>query len=87
MRSDSTLHRTEIQWERREPVSHTVQEALREVEGCSATDLDPLAEYVDPDALEAFFTGTPAELARRGLTFEYVGHTVHVDGSGQVIVD
>ena len=87
MRSDSALHRSEIDWDRREPVSHTVQAALSDVEDCSATELDPLAEYVDPDALEAFFAGTPAERANRSLTFEYDDHTVHVDGTGRVIVD
>ncbi|MFC7256259.1 HalOD1 output domain-containing protein [Haloplanus litoreus] len=87
MQADSTLHRSEIDWDRREPVSFTVQAALSDVEGCAPTDLDPLADYVDPDALEAFFTGTPDELAVRSLTFEYDDHTVHVDGAGQIIVD
>jgi len=87
LRSDSTLHRAEIDWDRREPVSHTVQAALSDVEECSATELDPLADYVDPDALEAFFAGTPAERGDRSLTFEYGEYTVHVDGTGRVIVD
>ncbi|MFB6255147.1 MAG: HalOD1 output domain-containing protein [Haloplanus sp.] len=77
-------HRLEIDWDRREPVSFAVQTALAEVEGCSPMELDPLADYVDPDALEAFFGGPAAEVATRGLSFEYEGYTVHVDGAGHV---
>jgi len=76
--------RLEIDWDRREPVSFAVQTALGEVEECSPVDLDPLADYVDPDALEAFFSGPPDEVATRSLTFEYGRHTVHIDGAGYV---
>jgi len=77
-------HQLEIDWDRREPVSFTVQTALADVEDCSPVDLAPLADYVDPDALEAFFGGSPAEVATRSLSFDYQGHSVHVDGAGHV---
>jgi hypothetical protein len=80
-------HRLEIDWDRREPVSFTVQSALGDIEGCSAVDLDPLADYVDPDALEAFFSGPAAAVATRSLSFEYEGYTVHVDGTGHVSIN
>jgi hypothetical protein len=80
-------HRREIDWDRREPVSFAVQAALGDVEGRSATELAPLAEYVDPDALEAFFSGPPSDVATRSLTFEYEDHTVRVDGAGHVRID
>jgi len=80
-------HQYTIDWDRREPVSFAVQAALGELEDCSPTELAPLADYVDPDALEAFFRGTPADVATRSLTFEYEGYTVHVDGSGRVRID
>ena len=83
----TTPHQLEIDWDRREPVSFTVQTALADVEGCSAVDLDPLADYVDPDALEAFFCGSPAEVATRNLSFDYEGYTVHVDGTGYVRIN
>jgi len=76
-----------IDWERREPVSFAVQAALVEIEDCSPTELAPLADYVDPDALEAFFSGPSADVATRSLTFEYEGYTVHVDGGGRVCID
>jgi len=77
----------EIDWDRREPVSFAIQTALGEVEDCSPIDLDPLADYVDPDALEAFFSGPTADVATRSLTFEYEGYTVSVDGAGHVRID
>lgn len=83
----TTPHRLEIDWDRREPVSFAVQTALGQVEDCSPVELAPLADYVDPDALEAFFSGSPAEVATRSLTFEYESHTVTVDGTGHVRID
>jgi len=80
-------HQHEIDWDRREPVSFAVQAALGELEDCSPTELAPLAEYVDPDALEAFFSGSAAEVATRSLTFEYEGYTIHVDGGGRVRIN
>jgi len=80
-------HRREIDWDRREPISFAVQAALGDVDDRSATELVPLAEYVDPDALESFFSGPPADVATRSLTFEYEDHTVHVDGAGHVQID
>jgi hypothetical protein len=83
----TTPHRSDIDWDRREPVSFAVQTALGDVEDCSAVELDPLADYVDPDALEAFFSGPSAEVATRSLSFEYEDHTVHVDGAGHVLIN
>ncbi|MFB6195614.1 MAG: HalOD1 output domain-containing protein [Haloplanus sp.] len=83
----ATRNREEIDWSRREPVSMAIQQALDHVEDRPATDMAPLADYVDPDALEAFFTGDPDELATRSVTFEYEDQTVHVDGAGYVLID
>jgi hypothetical protein len=80
-------HQHTINWDRREPVSFAIQTALGELEDCSPTEMAPLADYVDPDALETFFSGPPAEVATRSLTFEYEGYTVRVDGSGHVHID
>lgn len=80
-------HQVEIDWDRREPVSFAVQTALGDVESCPPGDLEPLAYHVDPDALEAFFSGPPAEVATRSLSFEYEDHTVTVDGAGRVRIN
>lgn len=80
-------HRVDIDWERREPVSFAIQRALSEVENCEAVEIDPLADYVDPDALEAFFSGADDDVATRDLSFAYADYTVYVDGTGYVRVD
>ncbi|MFC7135555.1 HalOD1 output domain-containing protein [Halobaculum litoreum] len=41
-----------------EPVSVRVVECVAEATGLDATDLDPLYEVVDPDALDALFPRT-----------------------------
>jgi hypothetical protein len=80
-------HKVAIEWDRREPVSYTVQVALSDVVECEPTELDPLADYVDPDALEAFFSGQEGDRSARSVTFEYDGYTVRIEGDGQVLVD
>jgi hypothetical protein len=79
--------RTEIDWDRREPVSFAVQTLLGEVENRPATELDPLADYIDPDALEALFTGDPEGQGPRSVAFEYDDYTVRVSGLGHVTVE
>jgi hypothetical protein len=83
----SVPHRVDIDWERREPVSSAIQTALSEVENCAAIELDPLADHVDPDALEAFFSGADDDVAARNLSFAYGDYTVYVDGAGYVRID
>lgn len=82
---DAVRHRETIDWSHREPVSSAVLAAVQSVDGRSPRELDPLAHYVDPDALEALFTGAD-EPTPRQFSFEYDGHTVHVDGAGHVSV-
>ena len=84
--ADVDQTRTDIDWSRREPVSFAIQTALAKIEDRSVTELDPLADYVDPDALEAFFDHGDDRSGRR-LSFEYDGHVVHVDGAGHVAVE
>lgn len=38
-----------------EPVSHTVIAAVSEVTNCDPIELDPLYEYIDPEALDTIF--------------------------------
>lgn len=57
-----------------------VVEAVADREGVAPTDLPPLAEAVDPEALDAVVG------EGRRLAFEYVGYnvTAHPDGSVSV---
>lgn len=64
-----------------EPVSMTVVDAVAGEAGVVPTELPPLAECIDPDALDVLvctggFTGD--------VEFTYHGYRVRVTGEGQV---
>jgi hypothetical protein len=73
---------------RRYPISAAVVDAVSEAVGEGPTSLAPLAERIDPDALESLFddSGGPNAPAERLLVFRYCGCTVAVDGDGEVSV-
>lgn len=56
--------------------------AIANEENVSPADLDPLAETVDPEAIDALFGGD----AVRELTFCYAGYEVTMDGDGRVAI-
>jgi hypothetical protein len=50
-------------------------------------DQSPLYDAVDPDALDALFAPTRQASVRNGLVrFEFVGYTVEVRSTGEVVV-
>jgi hypothetical protein len=63
-----------------------IVEAVAEAEGVEPVTLDPpLAEVVDPDAVERLVEGSTASDLE--VRFTYRGHDVVVDDSGRVQVD
>lgn len=64
------------------PVSQTVLRALMTVHDGDATDLKPLYDVIDPDALDALFRGPNPGT----VTFEYEGYTVVVRENAEVVV-
>lgn len=85
-RAKVVRHREPIDWAAREPVSSAVLRAVQSVDDRSLMELDPLAGYVDPDALEAFFDAGDDGADTRHVSFEYDDYTVHVDGAGHVSI-
>lgn len=66
-----------------ESVTEAVVAAVAEAEGADPTDLDPLFGVIDPDALEALVApGIDGHVA-----FDYHGHRVVVEGTGDVRLD
>ncbi|WP_254534059.1 HalOD1 output domain-containing protein [Natrinema gelatinilyticum] len=70
--------------------SHTVEkllsirviETVAEREGVAPTDLPPLYDVIDPEALDSIFT------ARRGhLVFPYYGYRITVSGDRRLEID
>lgn len=62
-----------------ETVCEAVYTAVATVEACSALDLDPLGESVDPDALNALFP-VDGRNEQCHLTLQYCGYELHVTG-------
>ncbi|UWG48500.1 Uncharacterized protein HSRCO_2231 [Halanaeroarchaeum sp. HSR-CO] len=66
------------------PTSLAVVAATATVSNVETTDLDPLFESVDPDALDALTTSQDRETTGLRISFDYEGRTVTVDGHGWV---
>ena len=69
--------------------TEAVVDAIAEVHDCEPTDLPPLNDVLDSEALDGLFTDTPGGHTRRDghLQFRYCDCTVIVLGSGKVVVD
>lgn len=68
-----------------EPPSTRIAYRLAEEVGVAVEELRPLAESVDPEALDSIFDQRGAENAY--VTFRHEDHTITVTGSGDVLVD
>lgn len=69
--------------------TEAVVDAVAEVHDCEPTDLPPLNDVLDSEALDGLFTDTPGGRTRRDghLHFRYCDCIVVVSGSGEVVVD
>lgn len=74
-----------------QPVSSKVVESVAALEEVDPVDLDErLNNVVDPDALDALFSGRGDESGsdrRASVTFSYCGYMVIVRGSGEVTIE
>lgn len=63
-------------------LSNAVVQAVADADGVDETELEkPLADVIDPDALDRLFRDSTGS-----LSFRYLGYTVNVDHSGTVDV-
>lgn len=77
------------EWESDESPGARVVDALAAVTGKSPTQLRPLYEVIDPDALDRFLDDAPIAPDRspdRAVSFRYEGCTVTVRGDGRILV-
>ncbi|WP_170977470.1 HalOD1 output domain-containing protein [Halorussus salinisoli] len=72
-----------------ESPTEAVVNAVAAARDCEPTDLPPLNDTIDPDALDGLFADTITGPAREGgrIVFEYGGCTVTLLGTGDVRVD
>lgn len=73
-------------WSGVEPVSLSVVRAVAEVRGTEATELEPLSNSVDTDALNQVFQPSGQSSRKRGhVKFKYEGCLVKVGADGEVV--
>ncbi|WP_277540659.1 HalOD1 output domain-containing protein [Haloarcula laminariae] len=73
-----------------ESICYRVLTAVAEATGTAPTDLAPLSETVEPDALEQLFTPTGTETSQSAagsVAFRYEGCIVTVYADGRVTVE
>lgn len=68
------------------PVSYRIIDTVARKTGVAFDELPRLYDVVDPEALDALFDPTN-EIFEGHVSFEYAGHIVTVDASGEVTVD
>lgn len=72
-----------------EPVSAAIVRTVSAVKGREPCSLEPLADIIDPDALDALFAPRPDDTPRAGgrLSFSYSGCRITVDDGEFVTVE
>ncbi|ELZ85727.1 hypothetical protein C453_07928 [Haloferax elongans ATCC BAA-1513] len=63
-------------------VTHAIADSVASILGKDACDIPPLAETVDPDALNQLFRDSPLGPQGRRLTFTYEAFEVTVSSNG-----
>jgi hypothetical protein len=73
-------------WSENRALSTTVVLAVRRVLETPETELPPLYEHVDPDALDSLFASINSEQVRADgrLTFPYAGLLVAIEADGAI---
>lgn len=79
--------RTRVDWSSRSP-SGAVVETVAVAADREPTDLAPLYERVDPDALDSLLRANGSATDRDGVSvsFVYSNHLVSADATGEVVV-
>lgn len=78
--------RVQADWSGSETLDSAVTNAISRATGASVTELAPLYEYMDPDALHQFVDSMRDRETETSITFEYEGHDVTVRGDGEILV-
>lgn len=87
---DAATYRVEHDWASDGELSETVVDAVASVLDAEPTDLSPLYEVIDPDALNRLYAPTPNHQTRPGggrLTFSYNGCLVTAYWDGAVEIE
>lgn len=86
---DRYTHECRWDGDRTERPSQAIVTTVARATGRPASELRPLFEVIDPDALDSLFecnANRPAEAVDGAVTFEYEGCAVRAEAGGRVIV-
>jgi hypothetical protein len=78
--------RVQADWSGSETLDSAITCAISRATGVSVTDLEPLYEYMDPDALHEFVSSMRDRETETSITFQYEGHDVTVREDGEILV-
>jgi hypothetical protein len=78
--------RVQADWSGCETLDSAVTCAISRATGVAVTDLAPLYEYMDPDALHDFVASMRDRETETSITFRYEGHDVTVQADGEIVV-
>jgi hypothetical protein len=76
------LYRRHHDWDGRKSLGMTVIEAVADVSDTDPTDLPPLADSINPDALDRLFTSQTVG----NVSFKFAGTPVTVYATGEVLI-
>jgi hypothetical protein len=80
-------HVLDFSWDDGRSTSEVVVYAVAEISSRDAAKLRPLAEVIDPDALDAIFDQTGSEEARNAhISFEYNGYEITIFSHGRLTI-
>ena len=86
-RPQENVHREIHDWTSAEPLNSTILTALADVKDVEPTELEPLYEHIDPDALESLFDPDGDGLRTDGhVSFSFADHYVTIHGHGEYAV-
>jgi len=86
-KSKENVYREIQEWASSMSLSETVVTALANFEGVEATEMDPLYEYIDPDALEELFETTGDGFRADGrVSFTVNNNQVTIHSHGEFAV-
>lgn len=70
-------------------LSAAIVEAVADREDCNPTEIEPLYDAINPDALNALFFDSAQSSSRINgeISFEYCGYLINVTSDGRITID
>lgn len=83
-RRDGSVYHLQHDWNGQTELSTELILELQTITGEDATDMTPLSQSVNPEALNQLFVSVPTDSTGAELAFQYAGNTITIRPSGDV---